>query len=811
MLFELLSGQRPYQVENLPLPGVVRMIREHEPVRLGTLNTTFRGDTETIVAKAIEKEKTRRYASAGELAADIRRHLNNEPILARPIGHVERLGRWAKRNRSLAAAFAGLAVTLLAVTVGSLVAAGRFRDMAREQTALAASEGTQRRLAQEAEESARASLYAAEMSLAARVAELPTGLARLRELVAHWENLGEHSRDPRGWEWRLFRDLSRPERFIRTGRDFYAVAWSPDSARLAVTVDGAIELLDPVDGAVRSRFALDGGNAESLRWSTDGRRFAVGQHGGELGVYDAASGLAPYRATHGTASTTVCVHPAGNLVASHSDDGAVRVHDVAAGKVVAELGGALDQVPSEFAFSPDGRRLATYQTTGGSQPRRVVGIWDTADWKLLRTLDGPAGDWFTSIAWADDRRLLLTTERIGTVVLDAETNAAVWSLPADQHLMVSVDAALDGRLVAAGDWGRLVWVWDATTGKRLAVCRGHTERIFRVALAPDGSAVAAVARDGGNSALRVWELAGRRPVQTFEPPEPISVPVNGVVAWHPDGRHVAGWASGRSAIYDLDGKPAAFRRGYQFTWDRTGRRAVAQYTDDVLLYEADCEDPVQTLDLPGQIKSFAWSPTSDRLAIRIGLNLWLYDPAQLGPLVQLYDDSSLQGRFGYHRCGGVDWHPEGHLVAFAGQEPDGWSIRLIDPSTRTTESKFHAMPLTVWAVKWSPDASRIAVAGDDPAIKVFDSATGQLVQSLRGHTFTVRDLAYSPDGARLASAGLDGNILLWDTKSGRLILSFEMGSPALGVAWSPDGTKLATLTETGAIKIWDSGGDGSKP
>lgn len=185
--------------------------------------------------------------------------------------------------------------------------------------------------------------------------------------------------------------------------------------------------------------------------------------------------------------------------------------------------------------------------------------------------------------------------------------------------------------------------------------------------------------------------------------------------------------------------------------------------------------------------------------------MWIYDPAQSDPLIPIDDDPSIQARSrGYRPCGGVAWHPDGRLVAFATQDADAWVIRLIDSVTRTTVSKFQAMPLTVWAVKWSPDARRIAVAGDDPAIKVFDPATGQLVQSLPGHTFTVRDLAYSPDGARLASAGLDGNVLLWETKLGRLILAFEMGSPALGVAWSPDGTNLAALTETGVVKIWDA-------
>src|SRR5262249_44970144 len=67
LLFELLADRLPYRVEHLPLPEVVRVILEQEPSRLGSINRRFRGDVETIVAKALEKDKARRYASAGEL------------------------------------------------------------------------------------------------------------------------------------------------------------------------------------------------------------------------------------------------------------------------------------------------------------------------------------------------------------------------------------------------------------------------------------------------------------------------------------------------------------------------------------------------------------------------------------------------------------------------------------------------------------------------------------------------------------------------------------------------------------------------
>src|SRR5205823_505030 len=69
ILYELLADRLPYRLDGLPIPEVVRVIREVEPSRLGSVNRQFRGSIETIVAKALEKDKARRYQSAGELAA----------------------------------------------------------------------------------------------------------------------------------------------------------------------------------------------------------------------------------------------------------------------------------------------------------------------------------------------------------------------------------------------------------------------------------------------------------------------------------------------------------------------------------------------------------------------------------------------------------------------------------------------------------------------------------------------------------------------------------------------------------------------
>ncbi len=99
--YELLTGRRPYDLSGKMIHETSRILSEEEPTRLSSLDPTLRGDVETIVAKALEKDKARRYQSAEALAGDIRRYLKDEPIAARPASTWYQLAKFSKRNRAL--------------------------------------------------------------------------------------------------------------------------------------------------------------------------------------------------------------------------------------------------------------------------------------------------------------------------------------------------------------------------------------------------------------------------------------------------------------------------------------------------------------------------------------------------------------------------------------------------------------------------------------------------------------------------------------------------------------------------------------
>ncbi len=131
VLFELLAGRLPIEVEPLPLTAALAAVREAEPPRLGTIVPELRGDLTIILAKALAKEPARRYQAASELASDIRRYLNDEPITARAASSFYLLGRYAKRHRALVGGVAATLIALVLGLVGTSIAYFRATDAER--------------------------------------------------------------------------------------------------------------------------------------------------------------------------------------------------------------------------------------------------------------------------------------------------------------------------------------------------------------------------------------------------------------------------------------------------------------------------------------------------------------------------------------------------------------------------------------------------------------------------------------------------------------------------------------------------------
>ncbi|MFN0241363.1 MAG: tetratricopeptide repeat protein [Planctomycetota bacterium] len=148
--YELVSGRLPHDFRGMPQLEALRVIQEEEATPLSSLDRALRGDVETILAKAMEKDPARRYPSAAELAADVRRYLRDEPIVARPPSAVYQLRKFAVRNKVLVG---GIAAVFVALIIGLIGTAMGYVE-ARHSEALARDKSEEARL--RAEEATRA-------------------------------------------------------------------------------------------------------------------------------------------------------------------------------------------------------------------------------------------------------------------------------------------------------------------------------------------------------------------------------------------------------------------------------------------------------------------------------------------------------------------------------------------------------------------------------------------------------------------------------------------------------------------------------
>jgi tRNA A-37 threonylcarbamoyl transferase component Bud32 len=143
ILYEILSGRRPYKLKR-HLHDSVQTIREEDPTPLSSVSRDYRGDIETIVAKALEKDKERRYGSAAALASDIEHYLMDEPITARPASAVYHLQKFARRHKALVAGVMAVFAVLTAGVVASSWEASRARQE-RDRAATAERRATEER------------------------------------------------------------------------------------------------------------------------------------------------------------------------------------------------------------------------------------------------------------------------------------------------------------------------------------------------------------------------------------------------------------------------------------------------------------------------------------------------------------------------------------------------------------------------------------------------------------------------------------------------------------------------------------------
>jgi hypothetical protein len=308
ILYELLCGELPFRGSKVML---LHQVLREEPRPPRRLNDKIPRDLETICLKCLEKAPAKRYTTAAELAAELRRFLAGEPIQARPVGQAERGWRWCRRNPAVAGLLAAVAVTLLlgtgvawwlAIRAEANAQQASKQEALAEQRAIEAQANEQwalqekgkaddarkqveeeKRRAERQRDRAEWLVYAGQIARAQREWQ-DNNVAAARDLLdaCRW--------DFRGWEHDYLHTL-----FNRNQRTFYghtslvtSVAFSADGQRLAsASWDQTVKVWDAVTG--QDTLTLKGHTSlvTSVAFSADGKRLASGSDDQTVKVWDA--------------------------------------------------------------------------------------------------------------------------------------------------------------------------------------------------------------------------------------------------------------------------------------------------------------------------------------------------------------------------------------------------------------------------------------------------------------------------------------------------------------------------------------------
>ncbi|MFO0858740.1 MAG: serine/threonine-protein kinase [Phycisphaerales bacterium] len=783
ILYELLTGRLPLDLGSRSMPEAARMIREEPPTKLSHVSRVFRGDLDTIVSKAIEKELPRRYQSAADLAADVRRYLAGEPILARRDSLLYVLGKNIQRHKALTCVAASLSLLVVVFAiVATFQAATSHRLYLETQTKLMVSNIQRARgmiatgSVLEAENVLWNERFSHPDSLAPRLAlwELYAKFPSSRAIPAYSSPAVAFASSATPGK-----DTSNTSGFVAIGfRNGTIEIWTLDLNHRACSLQSGTSALT------------------ALAFSPDGKRLGSVSMDGRVRVWSVQdwSLTAEIPPQPGCASLfSLAFSPDSNRVASVGEDGTAREYTLTSDSDAPTIVHAMPTTDARmFAieYSHDGSRIVV----GGML--RGLYVFDTISGELIRHLE-VAGEAIGSVSFSpNDRTLLATATRGQAHFFDTTTWERQRLIQSEDEWIHSGLFVGDGsQVVFAGD--RFVEVWDVATGSRINRLATHTPQKMIVQPARSHGTVL-VANLG--STVRSLDL---QPAACWNNVLTLNIRIATSLAFDTkSNRFIVADAGGGVGVPESPtGKPRVTTEigipGVKvIVLDAEHRRLFVPSRDGILrILDPDSLELVQQFPIgTGALSDLAFCRSRNEIAISAAPGQVQRLSASDGQLI-----ANIATNGGTPRC--AAYSPDGSLLAICGSSP---SLVIHELSSGATKFRFEGTGYAS-SVAFSPNGKQVAAALSNSTIVILDATHFAVLHTLIGHAGEINTLAYSPDGKLLASGGTDdGTVRIWDVTTGCECISLLSPTKHVyRILWTPDGTRLLVAGDRGHVDELD--------
>jgi WD40 repeat protein/serine/threonine protein kinase len=818
-LYELLTLQPAF--DGRDREELLQQIAFDEPRPPRRLNPPIPAELETIVLKAIGKNPEERYATAQELADDLRRFLEDRPIKARRPTLRQRAAKWRRRHKTVVRA--ALAVLLMGVT--ALAVSTVFIWRAKEDVTQA-NDGLNRANAdlREALQRERQNAYYQRIALAEREWSA-NNLNRMLQL------LDECPPDLRGWEWDYLQRLRlKALSPLRHNGAVFCAVFSPDGERIAsASHDGHVTIWDARCGRQLFQFRAHDKHVRSVAYSPDGQLLATCSWDQTVKIWKvqilaqdgAASPL--HTLTHHGSVWSVVFSPDGQRLASAGDRPAprggnfaeVKIWDPIAGQELCTLEGEEREIWSALAFSADGQVLATgHKLDQGGMDDNVVNLWNADTGRKKCTFRGHTQP-VVSVAFSPDGRTVASGAGKPFDFVGTDGELKLWDVPTGRELLdrrghITVFALAfspDGRRLASAGHDRTIKLWDTATGREVITLRGHFGTVRSLAFSPNGQQLVSASHD---MTVRVWDAT---PV-TGET-DPAYLTLRGhrgdvtSVAFSPDGRYLtSAGLDGNVKVWDpktgKEQKPLLGHAGsvLSITFSPDGRWLVSKGSRDrtMKIWDTAAWEVVRTFSHPGGIwtPSVAFSPPDGKLLAVAGIESG-------DRIISIWDAATGQE---LHRMRGHTWNISavafdrtGQFLASAGADS---SVRIWD--VRAGKELITLQPRhagEAMSVAFSPDGNYLASASLDQTVKVWSTATWKLVRTIADAHGGINGVAFASDSRRLAWGGTDATVKVADAATGQILETLRGHTGWVNsVAFSPDGQQIASGSADSTVKVW---------